>query len=157
MEVMIVLLIISIVAAMAVARLGDTAASRLRSAAQTLVADLGYAQVESIGHGDDPRVVVFDLVHHRYHIAPAAQSATPITHPISKAPYRVTFGQGAANVLAGVTIAAVSVGGDDQLQFGAYGQLDQAVAATITLAAGGHRVTITIDPVSGEATIGGFH
>ena len=153
-EMMIVVLIVSIIGAMAVARMGDTAVTQLRSAAQLLVADLGFAQVESIGHGADLRVVVFDVAGNSYHIAAASNAATPITNPVSKAPYQVIFGQGTTQSLSAVSISAVSVGGDAQLKFGVYGQLDQATAATITLITESHRVTITIHPVTGEASIG---
>lgn len=153
-EMLIVVLVISIIGALAVARMGDTAVTQLRSAAQLLVADLGFAQVESIGHGADLRVVVFDIASNTYHIAAASDVNTPITNPVSKAPYEVTFGQGTAQSLSAVSISAVSVGGDAQLKYGVYGQLDQATAATITLITESHTVTITIHPVTGEATIG---
>ena len=153
-EMMIVVLIVSIIGAMAVARMGDTSVTQLRSAASLLVADLGFAQVESIGHAADLRVVVFDVAGNSYHIASASSSETPITHPISKAPYEVRFGEGAAHALTAVSISTLSVGGDAQLQFGVYGQLDQATAATVTLITESHSVTITIHPVTGEATIG---
>lgn len=53
-----------------------------------------------------------------------------------------------------VKIAAYSLGGDDQLGFGSVGQLDQTTPATLTLSAGNRSLTITLDPLTGEASVG---
>mgnify|MGYP002624563805 CR=1 FL=1 len=150
---MIVVLILAISAALAVPRIGETSATRLSAAARQLVADLAFAQVESIAHSDDLRVIVFDTTLQQYHIAAASDTATPITNPITKFPYIVKFGQGSASQLTNVTIGTLGVGGDDQLQFGAYGQLDQGAAATIQLVCEGKTIVITIYPSTGEATL----
>lgn len=151
---MIVVLIIAIVSALAVARLGNTSVTRLRSAATLLASDLSFAQIESISHADAPRVVVFNSGTNGYHIATTSDLETPITNPITKAPYTVQFGHGTASALHDVTLAATGVGGDNRLAFGAYGQLDQATAATITLICGNASITLSIDPITGETTIG---
>ena len=152
-EMMIVVLIISIAASLVVPSLGDTAVSKLRAAATQVAADLAHAQMESIAHSDALRVVVLDPTNNRYHIALASATGTPLTHPITKAPYRITFGEGIAHTLSGVTLSA-SVGGDNQLKFLSYGQLDQAIDATITLSCDGFTCTLTINATSGEAVIG---
>ena len=151
---MIVVMILGIAAALVAPVLGDTAPTRLRGAAQLLAADLAYAQIESLSHGDDPRVVVFDTTANTYHIAATSDTTTPITNPIGGAPYRVDYGAGRAAHLADVTISAVSLDGDTQLGFGIYGQTDQTTDATITLAAGSSTMTLTVDPSTGEVTIG---
>jgi prepilin-type N-terminal cleavage/methylation domain-containing protein len=156
-EIMIVTLIVAVAAALVVPMFGDAEVQRLRSAASMLVADMELAQSESIAHPDALRVVVFDTPGtsaHSYRIAPASTPATPITNPIDKQPYRVTFGTGRAATLEGVTIQAYSLGGDTTLGYRSYGQLDQTAAATVTLACDGKQVTISIDPVTGEASVG---
>lgn len=153
-ELMIVLAIIGIATALALPMLGQTAASRLRAAALLLTADLAYAQIESITHGEDPRVVVLTPNGNTYHLAAASAPNTPISNPIGNVPYAVTFGRGRAHGCQGVTISALSVGDDNRLGFGTYGQLDQAAAATITLSCEGRSLTITLDPITGEAAIG---
>ena len=153
-EVLIVVLIMGIAAALTVPMFGQTDATRLRAAANLLVADLGYAQVESISHGDDPRLVVFDQDNGSYRIAAVSDPDTPITNPAGNQPYVMTFGTGRAHELAGVSIQGHALDGDDRLQFGIYGQLDQTDPATITLASGGASITITLDPTSGEASVG---
>ncbi len=158
-EVLLVVVVLAIVAAVATARIGKTDSQKLIGAAQILAADLAFAQIESITKGEDPRVVVFNTPStagsvHGYHIAAAATPNTPITNPVGKGPYEVRFGFGRAAPLDGVTIAGQSVGGDARLGFGLYGQLDQTTNATITLACSGKSITLTIDAITGETTIG---
>lgn len=151
---MIVVVILAIAAAMVTPMFGQTEITRLRAAADLLAADLAFAQVESITHGDDPRVVVFDSTNHQYHIAAASAPATPITNPVGNQPYLTQFGQGRASETTGVTIQSYALDGDNQLQFGIYGQLDQTTDATITLENAGRAITLTVNTVTGEVTIG---
>lgn len=151
---MIVVVILAIVALTGISAAGGGHASKLIAAAQTLAADIDYARAESAAHGDALRVLVVDQANDRYHIAIAGDTATPITHPVTKAPYRVTFGSGTAMSLTGVTISGASLGGDDHVQFGIYGQLDQTTNATITLSAGNRSITVTLDTVTGQPSIG---
>ena len=59
-EVLIVVMVIGIAAVVALPMLGDSHGTRLAAAARLLMADLAFAQVESIAHPDDPCVIVFD-------------------------------------------------------------------------------------------------
>lgn len=153
-ELLIVVAILIVVAGLAMPMLGQTTTDRLAAAARLLAADLDFARVESIAHGDNPRVVVFNTATQSWHIAAASDPTTPITNPVGNIPYSTTFGVGRAAQLAGVTIQSVTVGGDNQLGFGIYGQLDQTTTAAITLACNSRTVTISIDPISGEPSIG---
>jgi len=153
-EVMVVVLVLAIAGALAAPMLGQTADTQLVSAAKLLAGDLGYAKVQSITHGDQPRVIVFDSADNSYHIATRDAADTPVTNPTTKHDYVVRFGEGQAASLDDVTIDSYSLDGDDQLEFGIYGELDQGNAATITLAANGRQITVTVDPVNGEASIG---
>lgn len=156
-EAMIVVVVVAIVAAMATARMGKTNSQKLIAAAQLLAADLNFAQIESITKGQDPRVVVLNTPvgqSHGYQIEATSNPGTPITNPVGKMPYQVTFGLGRAAALDGVTITGQSVGGDGRLGFRLYGQLDQTTNATITLACEGKSIVLTINAVNGEVTIG---
>jgi len=153
-EIMIVVSILAIASALVLPTFRDAGSTQLRSAAKLLAADLDAAKVESLAHADDPRVVVFDTTNHAYHLAARSDSATPITNPFGRKPYAVTLGSGRAAALGMVQIQSVDLDGDDELGFGLYGQLDQTTPATITLAAEGATLTLTIDPATGEATIG---
>jgi hypothetical protein len=152
-ELVIVVAILGIIAAMAVPMMGQSESARLRAAADLLIADLGYAQVESIAHGDDLRRVVFDVPNHRYFIAAASDPTNPIHNPATRTPYLTRFGDGRAAELSGVTFHSISVGGDSSLGFGLYGQLDQTSVAAITLACGDRRLLLSVDPISGEVSV----
>lgn len=156
MEVLVVVAIIAILAAVIVPRIGTTAPAQLSAAAKLVSADLAYAQAESIANTDDPRIVVFDLANNRYHIAKSSDPNTPITEPTTQQPYRVTFGQGRARHLGGVTLHGYALGGDDRVAFGPYGQVtDQTTPARVTLAAGEDMkiILISIDHTSGNQTV----
>jgi len=152
-EVLAVVAIVAIASALAVPMFKDSNISKLRAAASMVVADLEYAQTDSITHGDALRMFVVGSTTN-YSIATVATPTTPITNPVGKAPYSVTFGQGRAASLSGVTISAYSLNGDARLGFGLYGQLDQSSNATITLTCGGRNVVITLNATTGTPTIG---
>lgn len=152
-EMLIVVVIIGIAAGIAVPMLGDTNDTRLQAAARLLMADLEFARIQSITHGDDPCLVVFDQGNNSYSIANASDPSTPIINLIGNEPYTTQFGTGRAAAMTGVTIQGYSLDGDDRLGFGIYGELDQTTSATITLQAGTSTLTITVDPVSGETSL----
>ena len=154
-EIMVVLAIMVIITYLALPMIGAMTDDRLRSAAQMLEADLAAAQVGSITHADDPRQVVFDTDTNSYHIVAASNPDQPLTDSVTQQPYTMTFGIGRAAETAGVTIQSLELGGDATLGFGAYGQLDQPTPAVITLADGHRSITLTINPSTGQVTIGG--
>lgn len=149
-----VLAILAIITSLALPLLRDRDALALRMAGQQLMADLAVAQQESIAHSDNPRRLTVNNDGTGYYLATKNSPTTPITHPIDKSPYRVTFGQGAASQLGGVRIAAYSLGGDASLVFGAYGQLDQTALASLTLSCGRRTLILSVDPTSGDASVG---
>lgn len=158
-ELLIVVMILSVAALLVVPAIGRGSGSTLAQAAEVLAADIAYAQIHAISHGETRAVIVFADTHDGYHIAPADDPDTPITNPTDKLPYRVTFGNARTSELAGVMIAGLDLAGDDdetayQLGFGIYGELDQGEDATITLAAGSERITLTVDPATGQVTAG---
>lgn len=156
-EMIIVVMIIAIAAALAVPQLGNTASSKLSAAASMFVADVGFAQVECMSHSEDLRVLVFDNASDTYHIAAASDTATPITNPITHQAYLIDYDTVASKSLQGVTIDSYSLGGDDELSFNVYGALDQATDATITLGCDGMSVTVTVDADTGECIIGAMN
>ncbi|MEM0913085.1 MAG: prepilin-type N-terminal cleavage/methylation domain-containing protein [Planctomycetota bacterium] len=153
-EMLIVVVIVGIAAALAVPMFSESSDIRLRSAASVLVADLDAARIDSIANADDPRVVVFDTAVGSYHVAAASAPATPLTNTAVGGNWQVVYGQGTAARLDGVGLQSVSLGGDSTLTFGAFGNLDESADATIELAAGTLRITVTVDAATGEATVG---
>ena len=153
-EIMMVVSIIAIIGALSIPMFKGSDSAKLRGAAAILAADIDAARTESVTHGEDRRLLVFDTTNHAYHIAPASDTSTPITVGGNNQPYTLTYGQGNAQHLTGVTIQSASVGGDDELGFGVYGELDQATDAAITLEANGATITLIINATTGEVTIG---
>lgn len=159
LELMIVVSILGIIGALALPMFTGTDATRLRAAANVLAADLDAARAESIAHGENLRLVVFDDTNHAWHIAAASDDTTPINHADTGQPYLRTIGTSGLKQLQGVTISAfdldtASETDDNKLGFGLYGQLDQTTDATITLAAGSSTITLTVNAETGEVTIG---
>ena len=154
LELLVVLLVMSIMAALTVPMLSSTAANRLGWAACQVESDIIYAQTESMVHESDRRVLTFDTTHNRYSLATAAAPDTPLAHPVTGGPYTITFGDSNHPQLRGVSVSSYSLGGGSHLGFGLYGQLDQSTAATVTFAAGERHITVTIDASTGKVTIG---
>ena len=152
-ELLIVVMIIAIAAAIIMPALGTTEATKLIAAGRLVASDVEFAQNESIVHPDDPRLIKIDSGGNQYWIAKASDVATAIDSPAGPSTMLVTFGAGRALELAGVTVQAYDFDGDDELRFDAFGQPDQTTTATITLSAGNTTLTISIAPVSGEVTV----
>jgi len=151
-EMLTVVVIVGILSALTVPMMGDTSQTKLIAAANQIAADIGYAQIESISHADDLRLMVFDIEKNTYYIASASEPAG-INNPVGNVPYIISFGSGANKQLNGVTLSSISLNGDDRILFGVYGQLDQATAASITLACDGYQITLLVEPSTGEIAI----
>lgn len=156
-ELAIVLLVLAIAAALTIPLFGNSNTTKLRAAANILAADIAYTQSESIAHGDDLRLLVINADHTGYRIATQSHPDTAITNPVNHEPYQVTFGQGDQRTLTGVTITATNLSSNNQLIFGALGQLDQTEPAVLTLSAGNSSLTVTVDPSTGQTTISNMH
>jgi Tfp pilus assembly protein FimT len=153
-ELLVVVICLAVAAAIVMPTALDGPATQLRAAADLLVADLEYARSESMSNADDPRLLVFDASTNRYHIARRSDATVPLTDPVGAQGYVTNYGVGRAAPLPRVRIGSLQLAGDNRLAFGANGELDQTEPAQITLTAGTHFVTITVDPVIGEATVG---
>lgn len=152
-ELLIAMTLMAIVFGLALPMIGNAGSLKLQEAAKMLAADIELAQNESIAHADDTRLIKFDTTTHRYWIAAASAADTPITDLVRNEPFLVEFGTGRASGISGVTIQAVSLGGDSVLRFDAYGTPDQTSNATITLAGGSATMTVQVAAGSGEVTI----
>ena len=151
-ELLIVIVILALVATLAFPMFADQDATRVQGAIRLLAADLGFAQLDSIAHPDDRCVVSFNQGAGSYTLARSSTSTTPITEPVTGQPYVTQFGTGRAAEMNGVVIQSYSLGGDDKIIFGPYGELDQSAPATVQLRRGAVSVTVQLDPTSGEVT-----
>ncbi len=159
-ELLIVMVVLAIIAAVAMPMLGETDSTRLAAAAGLLVADLEYAQLESIHHVETPRGLRLDANTESYTVVEQVgasfdcATAEPLLDPVTGDQLIVTFGSGRASQLQGVTIEdGYDLGGDECLVFLSLGELDQVTDATVTLALGGAQLQITVDAVSGEVSV----
>lgn len=157
-ELLVTVMCLAVAAMIVLPTMSDNSSERLRGAAQILVADLEYAQSESMSQtgarADEARLLVIDADRAGYRIATKSDPATPVINKIGGADYVTRFGSGRAALLANVTVGVYDLGGDEQIGFGALGQLDQPAAATIQLVCGARTILVSLDPTTGEVTIG---
>jgi prepilin-type N-terminal cleavage/methylation domain-containing protein len=143
-ELMIVIVIIGIAAAIAVPMISSGASFQIRSAANLVAADLEYAKSMAISRGR-PYKVVFDPSAESYHIEdPNGATVTP---PGRKS--TVQFGPG--NQLNDVTIFSAAFGGSQHVAFDYLGSPDNG--GTVELQAGGITKNVTVEPVTGFISI----
>lgn len=152
-ELLIVMTLIAIAASVAIPMFSSTDGTRLQAAARLLVADLEFAQIESITHADDLCLLTLNQAAGSYIVSKASTPATAMTNPGTNQSYLTVFGSGRAAALTGVSIQSYSLDGDNVIGYGALGETDQTTTATITLAAGGQTLVVQIDPTTGEASI----
>ncbi len=157
-ELLIVLVIIGIAAAIAVPMASSAGSMQLRAAGNIVAADLEYAKSMAISHGQR-YAVVFDPTTETYQITDP--NNVVIKHPIKgkSFDYKVEFKKD--NRLSQVDI--VSADFDDALavSFDSLGSPYSGTGSgapalnsgTITLQAGGARKTITVEPVTGYITV----
>jgi prepilin-type N-terminal cleavage/methylation domain-containing protein len=152
-EVLIVVACLSIIGYLAITMVGNDEMVRLRAAARLMMADIAYAQLASIGNGEDPCVMVLDTAANNYHLARASSVDVPMTEPGSGQAYITQFGSGRATGLAGVALESIDLGGDNLLSFDVLGVPDQSNDAIITLRAGEQLLSIRVDGVTGETIV----
>ena len=158
-ELLIILAVLGIIASMAAPLVIETAATKLQAAGRLLIADLQFAQTGSIAHPDALYALRFDTSTATYEVVQGTSlpfgcsGATVVTNPVDNRSYTTTFGSGRAAPLDAVTIDSVSLDSDNCLAFGTLGETDQTTAATITLRSGSGTLTVSVDPISGEATV----
>ncbi len=153
-ELMIVLVILAVAAAIAVPMASSAGSLQLRSAVNMVAADLEYAKSLAIGTGQR-HSVVFDDGAETYRIVDA--NGNVIKHPVKKGfDYIVSFSTDKR--LGQVNIFRADFDGSQTVSFdylgspynGAAGGLASGV---VTLQAGGVTRTVTVEPVTGFVSI----
>ena len=145
LELLVVLVIIAIAAALVVPQAVSGSDLRALSAARTLMADLEYAQSQAVVTQSDI-TVTFDQAGNSYRLSNQSQ---PLIHPISKKDYVVDFDS--SESLRGVSIAAVNFNGGSTVTFNALGAPDPA--GSVDLAAGPHTYRVTVAAVTGRVSV----
>jgi prepilin-type N-terminal cleavage/methylation domain-containing protein len=156
-ELLIVVAILAIAAAIVVPMASSAGSMQLRAAVNMVAADLEYAKSMSISRGQR-YAVVFDKtagIYCQYRVVD--QSGNPIRHPITqKLEYVVSFQSDAR--LGQVEIAGVNFNGMDKVSFDSLGSPFDGIGANlntgvITLQAGGITRTVTVEPVTGYISV----
>jgi prepilin-type N-terminal cleavage/methylation domain-containing protein len=152
-ELMIVTVILVIIGLLALPYAGKNESTRLLMASRCLVADIEFAQMASIGDGEDPYVIVFSQAEGSYHLARQSDPNTPVTNPATQGPYVVRFGQAVARDLEGVSFDNLVFSVTNQLSFDSSGAPSGGGNASITLRCGSVSQQITIDGDTGEVSV----
>ncbi|MHC4757418.1 MAG: GspH/FimT family protein [Planctomycetota bacterium] len=147
LEIMIVIGIIMIAAAMVVPMMSSAGSIQLRSAANIVAADLEYAKSIAITQGENFKVV-FEPLTERYRIEDTAGNV--VSHPVKKGfDYVMDFTtEGSLNQ---VTISSVSFNTSTEVQFDCLGSPSEG--GTVTLEANGEVMTVNVEPVTGFISI----
>lgn len=137
----IVVLIVSVLAAVAAPKFADTLhRTRAESAAKRIKADLGLARQNAISR-TSTQTVQFTPATDDYTLPGMADldhSSQTYSVDLAAAPYNVV-------------LVSATLGGDSDVQFDQYGQPDSG--GTITVESGAFKKTVTVDPDTGQASI----
>jgi prepilin-type N-terminal cleavage/methylation domain-containing protein len=146
MEMMVVVVIIGLMAAMIVPNLANSTETMSQSAARTVMADLEYAQGEAI-MTQTSVLVTFTPTTNSYSLTVPSETRALI-HPITKQPYTVDFDT--TSGLEGVALKAANFHNLQTVTFSPLGAPDND--GTVTVLAGTHTWVVTVAPVTGRIT-----
>lgn len=144
-ELMVVLVLLSIVAAVIVPRAVQTSDLEVVSAARVLAADLNYAQDLAIT-SQTPVTLTFNVTQNSYTLS--NQSGTLI-HPITKEEYQTVFS--AENGFGKTEILSAAFGSESAVTFDELGAPDSS--GTVALQAGAHMYNVSVASATGRVTV----
>ncbi len=162
-EILVVVVILGIAAAVILPQVGNRDDVRTASAARMMMADLAYAQSRAVST-QRRQYVRFDLANNAYEVLDQfTPSEQLITHPVNKSPFRVLLGSGRKDDLKDVVLDQVSFDTRLVIAFDEMGtpySYDPATQASTAMVAGSVRLkshaytmTITVEPYSGELKV----
>ena len=165
-EILVVVIILGIAAAVIVPHIGSRSDLKATSAARLIMADLIYVQNRSISQ-QKMHYVAFDTATGSYRVqsmegSPAVM--TVITHPVDQAPFVVAIGPAGPAPLRDVKIDAATFDGQQWIAFDemgtpyAYNKDTQVLTAltsgSVSLRCKGMLLNIIIEPFTGELRLG---
>lgn len=148
-EVLVVVMIMGIAAALVVPQLLNAGSMTIQAASRMVMSDVLYAQNEAIARQTERRVV-FDVDNNSY--AVADDSGTTLSVPWMPSGYAIDFD--ADKRFAGVTLTAVDFGGTSTLAFDELGA--PTAGGTIELSANTNQYRITVSAFTGRVTVEPF-
>ncbi len=160
-EILMVVVILGIIAAVIVPQIGSRDDLKVASAARMIMADLAYAQSRAISSQRKQYVEFDDQQYALQSRANDADDLSAISHPVNPGNYTVNLNTGP---LAGVVITETAFGSTTVLAFDELGSPLQYNPATNTSAAltspgiihiqsGTRILTISIEPYTGELSV----
>lgn len=161
-EILMVIVIMGIAAAIILPQVGSRDDVRTAAAARALMADLAYAQSRAVSL-QKTQYVKFEVVNNLYQVLDQLSPAQVITHPVDRSPFMISVGDAANGELSSVILASASFDSKTVLGFDEMGVplgVDAATGAatalsggSITLQSDDFTMTITIEPYSGELKV----
>ena len=162
-EILVVVVILGITAAVVVPQIGSRDDLRTTSMARVLMSDLLYAQNRAVTL-QRVQYVRFDPEAEVYEVMESFAPPVVIQHPVDKKVFRVLLGAGRSDDLRTVTLDTVNLNGHPVIAFDELGtphsydpstgaRTPLAAPGEVTLASGEYRMTIRIEPFSGELTV----
>ncbi len=156
-EMVVVMAILAIAAAIVVPMMSSAGTMQLRAAVNMVAADLEYAKSMSISRGQRYSVV-FDKNNETYRIVD--DSGTTIQHPIKKGTFLYVIDFRADSRLSQVDIVDANFDGTDRVSFDYMGSPSNGGSpagplnsGVVMLRAGGATRTINVEPVTGYVSI----
>jgi prepilin-type N-terminal cleavage/methylation domain-containing protein len=162
-EILMVISILGVAAAIIIPQVGARDDLRCQSMARSIMADLAYVQSRAVST-QRKQYVRFDVDANTYEVLDAISGTEHlIDHPVNHNPFRVTLGATRRDSLKDVVFDAASFNGKPVLYFDELGtpySYDPDTEAVAALAAGSIRlksheytITITVEPYSGELKV----
>ena len=153
-ELLIVIMILAIAAAIVVPNLGTAADSQVVSAARVLESDLGLARSLALTT-QQTHSVVFSPDLQSYKVVAnygggAYATAVAVEHPV-RAGARMETTLKELGGMGAVVVAGVSFGGATYVTFNSLGEASSA--GSITLQAGGTQMVISVESLTGAVTV----
>lgn len=127
---------------------------RLIAAGALVVSDIEYAQSATLANPADPTVVRFDTKGLGYWLALESDPDQPIMRPGTTDEYRITFGEGLAASLDGISVDAASIP-DFTVTFDAFGRLSTPGNQSVIVYTGDTCVIIEITDTTGSVRLSG--
>jgi prepilin-type N-terminal cleavage/methylation domain-containing protein len=154
-EIIIVILVMAIAAAIVIPNIGSAANNQALSAAQTLQSDLEVARSMAVTTQQPYSLVFSDDLQSYKVVANYAGgpylAAAAINHPVNSGQlFQVHLGS--LNGMSGVTVANVSFGGTPQyVTFGSLG--DPIAPGTVVIQSGATQFTVMVESLTGIITV----
>ncbi len=144
-EILVVVMILSIAAAMVIPNVISTTDMQAVGAARIIAADLQYAQSVAIST-QIPVTVQFDPAGESYSLSNASGL---LIHPMNKTGYTIRFSS--LNGYDRLDMTSASFGGTTSVTFDEMGSADSS--GTVVVQAGAHIYRIAVAPATGKVTV----